>query len=124
MLISSDKAVRPTNVMGATKRWAELISSPTRTRRQDGEERPKVLRSSFETSSAPMARVVPLFKALIAKGGPVTVTDPDMTRYFMSIPEARNSSCKRGLYQKAATCFYSTWESLFALATWRENMIA
>lgn len=88
VLISSDKAVRPSSVMGATKRWAELITrhygmqpSP------DGRARVFAC-VRFGNVIGSSGSVVPLFKEQIAAGGPVTVTDDNMTRYFMSVREA------------------------------------
>jgi len=101
VLVSSDKAVRPTNIMGATKRFAELVI-------QNQQQKAKTTIYSavrFGNVLGSNGSVIPLFKKQIADGGPVTVTHKEITRYFMTIPEAVGLILQCGVYAKQGELF-------------------
>lgn len=101
ILVSTDKAVRPTNIMGATKRMAELVVQDTQTRNRTT----KFAMVRFGNVLGSSGSVLPLFQRQIARGGPVTVTHKDVTRFFMTIPEAARLVLLAGAYATGGDVF-------------------
>ncbi|KKB79370.1 capsular biosynthesis protein [Devosia limi DSM 17137] len=123
VLISTDKAVRPTNVMGGTKRWAELIvrEKAAEAARTGTSQRFCAVR--FGNVLGSNGSVVPLFKEQIARGGPLTLTDPGMTRYFMSIHEAAELIVQAGALSEGGDVFLLDMGQPMLISDLAENMI-
>ena len=146
VLISTDKAVNPTNIMGASKRLCEMIiqSFDTKIKQGKADEIPQLFTHSEKNNIIPCdlsniktefaavrfgnvlgsnGSVIPIFKKQIEKGGPVTVTHPDIIRYFMTIPEAVSLVMLAGIYAKGGEIFVLDMGSPVKIDTLARNLI-
>jgi FlaA1/EpsC-like NDP-sugar epimerase len=133
VLISTDKAVRPTNVMGSTKRLAEMVlqalsreSAPVLFRDDDGVHQLNKTRFTmvrFGNVLGSSGSVIPLFHEQIRKGGPVTVTHPNITRYFMTLPEAAQLVIQAGAMGQGGDVFVLDMGQPVKIAVLAEKMI-
>ncbi|ODT77402.1 MAG: capsular biosynthesis protein [Pelagibacterium sp. SCN 64-44] len=123
VLISTDKAVRPSNVMGATKRWAELIVRYYGRLAEAEGRGAKFCAVRFGNVLGSNGSVVPLFKEQLARGGPITLTHEEMTRYFMSIHEAAELIVQAGGLSEGGDIFLLEMGEPVRIRDLAENII-
>jgi FlaA1/EpsC-like NDP-sugar epimerase len=123
VMVSTDKAVNPTNVMGASKRLAEMVCQGMQDVSKTDTVGTRFVIVRFGNVLGSSGSVIPKFREQIAKGGPVTVTHPDITRYFMSIPEAAQLVMQAGVMGTGAEVFVMDMGEPVKIADLAKDMI-